>query len=104
MSHHDLVSALVVAQLAAPAAALVAIGLPALLGRPLSEQATGRSVAAGFAVGFLAAVTTLGLLAARGWRAEIVNVGTWFSIGHHEHTINLVADQLRDILNPRLRK
>lgn len=94
MNHHDLVSALVIAQVAAPAAALVAVGLPALLGRPLSEQGTRRSVAAGFAVGFFAAVTTLGLVAARGWRAEIVNVGTWFSIGHHEHTITLVADPL----------
>ncbi|MGB8854629.1 MAG: proton-conducting transporter membrane subunit [Pirellulales bacterium] len=94
MTHHDLVSALVVAQLAAPAAALVAIGLPALLGHPLSERLTRRSVATGFAVGFLAAAATLALVAARGWRAEIVNVGTWFVIGHHEHTINLVADPL----------
>lgn len=94
MTHHDLVSALVVAQLAAPAAALVAIGLPALLGRPLSERLTRRSVATGFAVGFLAAAGTLALVATRGWRAEIVNVGTWFVIGHHEHTINLVADPL----------
>lgn len=94
MSHHDLVSWLVVAQLAAPAAALVAIGLPALLGLPLSERATRRTVAAGFGAGFCAAATTLGLVAARGWRAEVVHVGTWFAIGHHEHTITLVADPL----------
>ena len=54
MSGHDLVSALVVLQVAAPAAALAAIGVPALLGRPLGEHATRRLVGAGFAGSVLA--------------------------------------------------
>jgi NAD(P)H-quinone oxidoreductase subunit 5 len=94
MTHPDLIAALVVALVAAPAATLGVVGLPALLGRPLSERATLRAVAGGFAVAFVAAAVTLGMLAARGWRAEVVHVGTWFAFGHHEATINLVADQL----------
>lgn len=94
MTGHDLISALVVAQLAAPAAALVAIGLPAVLDRPLDERTTTRIVGAGFAIGFLAALSTLAALVARNFRPEIVHVATWFAVGHHEATIHLVADAL----------
>jgi hypothetical protein len=56
-SPHDLVAALVVVQLAAPAAALAAIGVPPLVGRPLAERTVTRCVATAFATAFLAAVT-----------------------------------------------
>jgi NAD(P)H-quinone oxidoreductase subunit 5 len=94
MTGHELISALVVAQLAAPAAALAAIGLPAVLGRPLGERATGHVVGAGFGVGFLAAAALLVTLAARGFRPEIVHVATLFTVGHHAATLHLVADAL----------
>jgi NADH-quinone oxidoreductase subunit L len=91
---HDVVAALVTWQLAAPAATLAAIGLPALLGRPLAERTTTRLVGAGFTTGFLAALLTLAALAARGFSAEVVHLGTLFSVGHHATTIELVADGL----------
>ena len=91
---HDAVAALVTWQLAAPAATLVAIGLPALAGRPLAEPTTTRLVGAGFATGFLAAVATLVALAARGFTPEVVHLGTLFSVGHHAATVELVADGL----------
>jgi len=91
---HDLISGLVIAQLAAPALALAAVGLPAILGRPLGEQATARTVGAGFAAGFLAAAALLAVLTARGFRPEIVPVATLFTVGHHEATLRLVADAL----------
>jgi len=94
MNIHDLVSLRVVCQLAAPAATLVLVGLPALVGRPLPERATTRIVGAGFAAGFLAGLLTLAALAIRGFRPEVVHLGTWFSVGHHEATIELVADAL----------
>ncbi|NDC62967.1 MAG: oxidoreductase [Planctomycetia bacterium] len=94
MSIHDAVWLLVSCQLAAPAATLVAVGLPALVGRPLSERATTRLVGIGFAVGFVAGLLTLGTLAFRGFRPEIVRFGTWFAVGHHEATLDLVADAL----------
>lgn len=91
---HDAVAALVAWQLAAPALTLAAVGLPALLGRPLAERTTTRLVGAGFSTGFLAALLTLAALAARGFAAEVVHLGTLFSVGHHAATIDLVADGL----------
>jgi NAD(P)H-quinone oxidoreductase subunit 5 len=94
MTGHDLIAGLVIVQLAAPAAALAAIGVPAVLGRPLGERGTANMVGAGFAAGFLAAVALLVALAARGFRPEVVPVATLFTVGHHEATLRLVADAL----------
>jgi NAD(P)H-quinone oxidoreductase subunit 5 len=91
---HDAVSLLVITQLAAPAATLVAIGVPAVLGRPLSERLTTWLVGAGFSIGLLAGLATLCVLSLRGFAPEAVHLGTWFSVGHHEATIDLVADGL----------
>jgi NADH-quinone oxidoreductase subunit L len=91
---HDAVAGLVVAQLAAPALTLAAIGIPAILGRPLAEKPTTRLVGAGFSIAFLAAVATLAALASRGFVPETVHLGAWFAVGHHEATLDLVADGL----------
>jgi len=94
MTGHELIAALVVTQLAAPAATVAVIGVPALLGRPLPERFTSLVVGVGVAASFLAAAATLGILAGRGFRPEVVHVATWFNVGHHDHTIHLVADAL----------
>jgi len=91
---HSVVSLLVVTQLAAPLATLVAIGLPALLGRPLTERTTTRLVGGGFTTGFVAGLAMLAVLATRSFAPEVVHLGTWFGVGHHEATIDLVADGL----------
>ena len=93
-SAHDLAAGLIVTQIAAPAATLLAIGLPALVGRPPSEQATTRAVAAGFGLAFVAALVSLAVGAARGFPVEVVHLGTLFSVGHHAATVELVADGL----------
>jgi len=85
---------LVLLELAAPALALVAVGLPSILGKPASERWTTWAVGTGFAAGFLAALTTLLILAGRGFAPEVVHLGTWFAVGDHAATINLVADAL----------
>jgi NADH:ubiquinone oxidoreductase subunit 5 (subunit L)/multisubunit Na+/H+ antiporter MnhA subunit len=84
----------VIAQLAAPAVALAAIGIPPILGRQLREQTTTRLVGASFAAAFVASVVMFAVLAGRGFAPEIVHVGTWFAVGHHAATIDLVADGL----------
>ena len=94
MTNHDIVSLLVVCQLAAPAATLVLVGVPTLLGRPPAERTTSRIVGGGFTAGFIAGLLMLATLAARGFRPEIVHLGSWFSVGHHEANIELVADAL----------
>jgi len=93
-SAHAIVATLVVLQLAAPALTLVLVGLPALLDRPLSERATTRLVGSAFTVAFLSGLTTLMVLSTRGFAPEQVHLGTWFSVGHHDATIDLVADGL----------
>ena len=90
----DPVSALVAWQLVAPAAALAAIGLPALVGRPLSERATTRVVALAFSSCFVAAVGVLVALANSGFAAQVVHLGRLFAVGHHTASIDLVADGL----------
>jgi NADH-quinone oxidoreductase subunit L len=94
MTGPEVVSALVACQFLMPAAALVAVGLPALVGRPLSEAATVRLVGIGFTAAFVAALALFGVLATRGFQPEMVHLGTWFSAGHHAATVDLVADGL----------
>jgi len=94
MTSHGLLALLVICQLAAPAFALVAVGLPALVGRAPSETLTRRFVGGGFGAAFVAALLTLAALAVRGFRPEVVHLGSWFSVGHHDATIELVADAL----------
>lgn len=93
-SAHDLAAGLIVAQIAAPAATLAALGLPALVGRPASERATTRFVSTGFGLAFLAALVSLAVGAARGFPVEVAHLGTLFSVGHHAATVELVADGL----------
>ena len=90
----DPVSALVAWQLVAPAAALAAIGLPALVGRPLSERATTRVVSLAFSSCFVAALGVLVALANSGFAAQVVHLGRLFAVGHHTASIDLVADGL----------
>ena len=90
----DAVSTLVVAQLVAPAAGLAVIGLPALVGRPLSERATTRLIGTAFTIGFLAAAATLIAIAGGGFAARVVHLGSLFAVGHHAATVELVADGL----------
>ncbi|MFM8634387.1 MAG: proton-conducting transporter membrane subunit, partial [Planctomycetia bacterium] len=91
---HDVVAFLVVAQVAAQSAALTAFGVPPILGRSLSERATTRLVGAAFAAAFLAALAMLAVLAGRWFAPEIVHLGVWYGMAHHEATIDLVADGL----------
>ena len=88
------VSALVAWQLVAPAAALAAIGLPALVGRPLSERATTRVVAFAFFSCFVAALAVLVALTTSGFTSQVVHLGRLFAVGHHTASIDLVADGL----------
>ncbi|MFM8704809.1 MAG: proton-conducting transporter membrane subunit [Planctomycetia bacterium] len=90
----DPVSALVMIQLLAPMAALLAIGVPALLGRPLAERTTTRLVGGAFTAAFVAALATLAALARSGFAARVVHMGSLFAVGHHAATVDLVADGL----------
>jgi NADH-quinone oxidoreductase subunit L len=93
-SPHDIVAALVVTLVAAPAATILAIAVPTLLGREPSERLTTRLVATGFTTALLAALGMLVAGVLRGFPVDSVHLGTSFSVGHHAATIDLVADGL----------
>lgn len=94
LSPRQIESALVVLLVAAPAASLVAIGLPALVGRPPSERTTTRLVGCGLVLALVAALGTLATAAWRGFPEESVHLGTLFAVGSHAATVDLVADAL----------
>jgi NADH-quinone oxidoreductase subunit L len=70
------------AVVAAPAALVAALGVPALAGRPLSERATARAVSAATGAGFLAAAGVLAAMLAGDSRHVVVGVGEWVHVGH----------------------
>jgi len=82
-----------VVAVAAPAAVVPALGLPALAGRPLPERLTGPLVR----WSFYAAVLGLALAATTvSWGRERVEVdlGTWFEVGAYRMAPRLVLDAL----------
>lgn len=94
MNSQAVISLLIIAQVAAPAAALAALGLPALVGRPWGERTASSLVSNCLFTSFAAGLLTLLVLAMRGFEPVVVHVGNWFSVGHHEASIELVADAL----------
>ena len=68
---------------AAPAALVAALGLPSLLGRPLTERANDRACRWAIALGLVAAVGVLGLMLSTGaqfprstttWRSPVASM------------------------------
>lgn len=94
MNSHTVISLLVIAQVAAPTLALAALGLRALFGRPWGERTAAAIVSSSFLISFSAGLLTLLVLVTRGFTPVVVHLGTWFAVGHHEASIELVADTL----------
>ncbi len=68
--------------LLAPAALLLAFGLPALLGRPLRETSVGLLTRSAMLVSFAAQLTALALYLGGGGEPEVLSYGAW--LGAHE--------------------
>ncbi|MFO0821855.1 MAG: proton-conducting transporter membrane subunit [Gemmataceae bacterium] len=71
------------AVLAAPVALLVLLGLPSLVGSPLSERTTGRAVRWVIASGLFASVAMLVLMLWTNDEHVVVDLGNWVAIHHH---------------------
>ena len=65
---------------AAPAALVVLLGVPPLLGMRLSERSTLRIVRSSISVGLLACVAVLAVMPFAGGRAAVVDLGEWVSL------------------------
>ncbi len=65
--------------LVAPAALLLALGLPALVGRPLGETSVGLLTKIAMLVSFGAELSALAVYLGRGGTPEVLSYGTWFA-------------------------
>ncbi|HUR54769.1 MAG TPA: proton-conducting transporter membrane subunit [Gemmataceae bacterium] len=71
--------------IAAPFVLVALLGLPSLLGRPLSEAAAGRACRWVIAVGLVAVVGVFAMMLASGDRHVVVDLGNWVSLPKHGH-------------------
>ena len=96
MFDHDFwIRTLGLAVVGSPVALLLAIGLPALVDRPLSERAIGRWGYSTIMVGFLASLAILGIMLGSDTRTESIELGHWVEIeGLYVFSIKLVFDRL----------
>jgi NAD(P)H-quinone oxidoreductase subunit 5 len=103
-----LMAALALVVVLAPAALLLALGLPSLVGRPLDEVRTGRAARWSVAVALLAAVGVFAGMLATGNRHVPLDLGKWVEVGappagaghargapgHYDFTVKFVFDRL----------
>lgn len=68
--------------LAAPVALVAVLGLPSVVGRPLSERATDRAARSTIVLGLLGVLGVLVLMIATGERHLVVNLGSWVTLPH----------------------
>jgi NADH-quinone oxidoreductase subunit L len=84
-----LITALGLVVIAAPAVLVVLLGVPAIVGRRLSEPTTLRVVRSAVTVGFLACLAVLALMPFTGGRPAVVDLGDWVALrpagAGHEH-------------------
>lgn len=82
--------------IAAPAALVAALGVPAMLGKKLTEPTINRLTQAALATGMLASLAIPGIMLATGGRHATADLGTWVSLpGDHFHLeVKFVFDRL----------
>lgn len=90
----SLVHWVVLGIVAAPALAVLLLGLRAWVYHPWSERWTVAIVASGFALSLAACVTTAAWLIATNGAEVRVPIGSWFSVGHYSFDWRLIADRL----------
>jgi NADH-quinone oxidoreductase subunit L len=87
-------SALLIAIVALPFSALLALAVPAWFHRRASERAISRVVAWAMSGAVIAALLLAVTLGQRGGGAIIASLGAWFRVGHYAFPITLVGDGL----------
>lgn len=80
--------------LGCPIALVAILGVTSLLGRKLSENATGKLCQAVILTGLAAAVGVLALMLLDGTRHESIELGEWVVIPHYHFSFKLVFDRL----------
>jgi NAD(P)H-quinone oxidoreductase subunit 5 len=85
-----------IAVVVSPALLVALLGLPPLVGRPLSEQTTNRYVYASTVIGLLSAIAILAMMLALDTRHVPIDLGNWVVIPqqHFHFHLKLVFDRL----------
>jgi|SRR5262245_8816557 len=92
--HASLITLLGLIAVGTPVLLLCVLGLSSLLGRPLTENTTGKLCHAAILTGLLAAVGVLALMLLQGTRHEAIEVGNWVVIPNYQFSVKLVFDRL----------
>jgi len=94
VSSRDLIAGLVLIAAATPLPLLAAIGIPALVRRPLDERAIGALARLLFSLSFAAFAAAAALIVASGSGTVLVTVGDWFAIPPYHFQLKLLVDGL----------
>ncbi len=89
MNNEMLFTVLGICVVATPAALLLLLGLPSLIGRPWNEYWISRFTQAAVVTGLLSAVAILGMMLLSGVRHVPIELGNWVVIPEHHFHFNL---------------
>jgi NADH-quinone oxidoreductase subunit L len=83
-----------VAVVVSPTLLLFFLGIPTLLGHPLSERTIGKAVQTAVVVGLVASLIILGMMLSLGTHHVPIQLGSWVEIDHYHFSVKFVFDRL----------
>lgn len=86
--------ALGVAVVVSPSLLIFILGIPTLMGHPLSERTIGKSVQISVVIALLAALAILTMMLSLGTNHVPIYLGSWVSIDHYHFSVKFVFDRL----------
>ncbi len=89
-----LIKLLGLATIVAPVLLTAALGVPTLVGHPLSERVIGRLVKTAIATALVSSLSVLGLMLWFGTRHVPIEVGSWVVIPNYEFSVKFLFDRL----------
>lgn len=89
---HSIVHAAVIVTLVAPALLIALLGIPSLVGRPLSEPVVGGLARVVMVASFVAATTGFVVHVGSGAAPWIASAGVWFGSGEHGFAVDFLID------------
>lgn len=94
MSYEEIFRILGLIVVGTPFLTVLLLGLPTLVGRPLSERMIGRCVQSCVVTGLLAALAMLGMMLSVGTRHVPLVLGTWVEVHEFQFSIKFLFDRL----------
>ena len=83
-----------VAVVVSPSLLIFILGIPTLMGHPLSERTVGKSVQISVVIGLLASLAILVMMLSLGTRHVPIYLGSWVEIPRYHFSVKFVFDRL----------